>query len=31
MKQLAIRNERISGLELLLNDAQEKLLKHAAR
>lgn len=30
MKQLAIRNERISGLEMLLNDAQDKLLKHAA-
>jgi len=30
MKQLAIRNERIHGLELLLQDAQEKLQKHAA-
>lgn len=29
MKQLAIRNERIHGLELLLQDAQEKLQKHA--
>jgi hypothetical protein len=30
VKQLAIRNERIHGLELLLQDAQEKLQKHAA-
>jgi len=29
VKQLAIRNERIHGLELLLQDAQEKLQKHA--
>jgi len=30
VKQLAIRNERIHGLELLLQDAQEKLQKHAS-
>lgn len=29
VKQLAIRNERIHGLEMLLQDAQEKLQKHA--
>jgi len=29
VKQLGIRNERIHGLELLLQDAQEKLQKHA--
>jgi len=28
-KQLAIRNERIHGLELLLQDAQDKLQKYA--
>eukprot|EP01116_Phalansterium_solitarium_P012829 TRINITY_DN2948_c0_g1_i2.p1 TRINITY_DN2948_c0_g1~~TRINITY_DN2948_c0_g1_i2.p1 ORF type:complete len:588 (-),score=162.75 TRINITY_DN2948_c0_g1_i2:128-1891(-) len=30
MKQLAIRNERIHGLELLLQDSQEKLQKFSA-
>jgi len=29
-KQLAIRNERIHGLELLLQDAQDKLVKYAS-
>jgi len=30
VKQLAIRNERIHGLELLLQESQEQLQKHAA-